>query len=151
MLHTRQIPVIELQIYTAEHCKKNEFWTEIFIFLSEAYKCWNYGMQVFWVISSRKQVITKFSKFLIYIQDWEFAHRFFERIARGFCKRKSDSLMKMSKSFPSLLSWATWATRSWLLFCKEWRERFTHGCSFVKSDSLLGIKRGKTVNHSLSL
>ena len=34
----------------------------------------------------------------------------------------------------ALLSWATWANRSWLLFCHEWPEQIAHGRSFVKSD-----------------
>ena len=55
-----------------------------------------------------------------------------------FCERKSNVLLKKSKSLA-------------LLLCKEQREQITHGHSFVKSDraksdgsnSLLGIKREK--------
>ena len=38
-----------------------------------------------------------------------------------FYKQKIDSLVKKSN-------------RSWSLFSKEWLERFTHSCSFIKSD-----------------
>ena len=49
-----------------------------------------------------------------------------------FCERKSDLLIKKNELLPSifcheqperiaLLSWATWANRSWLLFFKEKR------------------------------
>ena len=39
----------------------------------------------------------------------------------------------------TLLSWATWAIQSWLLFCHEWPEQFAHSRSFFLnnlSDSL---------------
>ena len=38
-----------------------------------------------------------------------------------FCDQKSDSLVKKNDSFPSL-------------FFEDRRDRFAHGCSFVKSD-----------------
>ena len=48
---------------------------------------------------------------------WEFAHRFFERITH-FCERKSNSLVKKSKSLPSLLCHSRGEeNRSWALFC----------------------------------
>ena len=54
-------------------------------------------------------------------QGWEFAHQFFDSLI--FCERKSDSLMKKSKSLPSL-------------FCHdhEQPERIAHGRSSVMSD-----------------
>ena len=64
-----------------------------------------------------------------------------------FCERKSDSLVKKSKSLPSLFSHErseritcgcsfVKSDRSYLrsLFCKEQGERFAEGRSFVKSD-----------------
>ena len=55
----------------------------------------------------------------------------------------------------ALLSWATWANRSRLLFCTEWPERFAHGCSLTNEwlseeqleDLLFGKERGKTVKN----
>ena len=52
-------------------------------------------------------------------QGWEFAHWFFQQLI--FCERKSDSLMKKSKSLPPL-------------FCHERPEQITHGCSFIMSN-----------------
>ena len=54
------------------------------------------------------------------MQDWEFNHRFFDRISR-FCDRKIDSIVKMIESLPSII-------------CKDPQDQFDHGWSFSKID-----------------
>ena len=76
-----------------------------------------------------------------FLSGWEFAHQIFSE-SLVFFKRKSESLVEKSKSLPSLS-------------CHEWPEQIYHVCSLKKSDwaksvgsdSLLGIKRGKTVKN----
>ena len=81
-----------------------------------------------------------------FLQGWEFAHRYSERIARYLPKNEqmSDSLKKMSNSLicsflVSNLSdsltiahflWVTWANRSWSLILGEQPERFAHIAHF---------------------
>ena len=55
--------------------------------------------------------------FLHFTQDWEFAHRIFERITRFLPKK-----------------WATWAICSQSLIPSEQPEQIAHGRSFVLSD-----------------
>ena len=55
-----------------------------------------------------------------------------------FCANHTFFVSKIAKKEliapVALLSWATEAKRSWMLFCKEQREQFAHCCSFLKSN-----------------
>ena len=62
-------------------------------------------------------------------QNWEFAHRLFEQIARLLWANEQ----KVIRSWFALLSWTTGANHSWSLFCKERREQFAYGHPFLKS------------------
>ena len=67
-------------------------------------------------------------------QGWEFARQFFKRINR-FLWAKEQIVHENERITPvTLLSWATRANCSWLLFCKEQWEQFPHSCSFLKSN-----------------
>ena len=51
-------------------------------------------------------------------QGWEFAHWFFEQFAHFLWVKEQFTGEKEHFSPVALLSWATWANRSWSLFCK---------------------------------
>ena len=68
-----------------------------------------------------------------------------------FCERKSDIHEKEWIAPVVLLYWATWANRSWLLFCYEQPKRITHGHFFVKSDGSEMLKSLKKKNEQRAI
>ena len=70
-------------------------------------------------------------------------------------KRANVRFVQKNEQF-TLLSWATWANRSWLLFCHERPERFAHNCSLtwatwaICSQSLICPERREQIAHSHS-
>ena len=84
-----------------------------------------------------------------FAQGWEFAHQFFKRLVRFLWAKEWFACEKEQRASVALLSWATWANRSQLLFWKEQLSKSfmslfkkEHMNEDRRCNMLLGIKKG---------